>query len=150
MIGTFDVKRRVFVQNGDCYGSGLVTWTHRRERRRPTIVVFWLKFHWICSQVSNWQQASIGLENGLAPNRRQAILCTTNGLVWRFIYAALGLNELIVNLLSTIPWQLDCAVSWNIAVPVTDNDPFILHIQWQGCWFHRYARRQSISSHDII
>ena len=46
-------------------------------------------------QESNWQYASIGSGNGLAPNRRQAITWTTDSPVhWR-IYAALGGDELI-------------------------------------------------------
>ena len=30
----------------------------------------------ICSEMSNWQKPGIGLDNGLAPNRRQAITWT--------------------------------------------------------------------------
>ena len=42
------------------------------------------------SQESNWQQASIGSGNGLAPNMRQTIISTNAHPVrWR-IYAALG------------------------------------------------------------
>ena len=48
----------------------------------------------ICSQESNWQKASIGSGNGLAPNRRQAITWTNADPVhWR-TYAALGGDEL--------------------------------------------------------
>ena len=43
----------------------------------------------ICSQESNWQYASIGSGNGLAPNTREAISQTNAYPVhWR-IYAAL-------------------------------------------------------------
>ena len=46
------------------------------------------------SHASNWQYASIGSGNGLAPNRRQAIIWTIDGPDhWR-IYAALGGDEL--------------------------------------------------------
>ena len=39
---------------------------------------------------SNWQYPSIGLDNGLAPNRWQAIIWTNVDLIhWR-VYAALG------------------------------------------------------------
>ena len=42
----------------------------------------------------NWQNPSIGLDNGLAPNRRQAIIWTNaDPIHWR-IYAALGGDEL--------------------------------------------------------
>ena len=37
----------------------------------------------------------IGSDNGLASNRRQAIIWTNNGLVYWRIYASLGLNELV-------------------------------------------------------
>ena len=40
---------------------------------------FRLKFHWILFQGSNWQYISIGLDNGLALNRRQAIIWTNDG-----------------------------------------------------------------------
>ena len=44
--------------------------------------------------VSNWQWPNIGLDIGLAPNRRQAITWTnTDPIHWR-IYAALGGDEL--------------------------------------------------------
>ena len=43
-----------------------------------------------------WQWASIGLDNGLAPNRRQAIIWTNvDPIHWR-MYAALGRDELNV------------------------------------------------------
>ena len=48
----------------------------------------------VCSQGSNWQSSSIGLDNGLAPNRRQAIIWTNaDPINWR-IYATLGGDEL--------------------------------------------------------
>ena len=43
----------------------------------------------------NWQYPSIGLDNGLAPNRWQAIIwANADPIHWR-IYAALGGDELI-------------------------------------------------------
>ena len=55
--------------------------------------VFWLKFD-VCPQGSNWQSSSIGLDNGFAPNRRQAIIWTNaDPINWR-IYATLGGDEL--------------------------------------------------------
>ena len=38
-----------------------------------------LNFIKVCSSGSNQQQASIGLDNGLAPTRRQAIIWTNGG-----------------------------------------------------------------------
>ena len=40
------------------------------------------------------QYSSIGWDNGLAPNRRQAIISTNDDPVQRRIYASLGVNEL--------------------------------------------------------
>ena len=51
-------------------------------------------FTWICSLVSNWQYGSIGSDNGLAPNRQQAIIWTNDCLGYWCIYASLSLNEL--------------------------------------------------------
>ena len=48
----------------------------------------------ICSQGSNWQHASIGLDSGLAPNSRQAIIWTNADPIHWHIYAALGGDEL--------------------------------------------------------
>ena len=53
------------------------------------------KFTKVCSYRSNWQYSSIGSDNGLVPNRWQAIFWTNGGLVYWCIYASLGLNELI-------------------------------------------------------
>ena len=45
--------------------------------------------------MSNYQQPSFGLDNGLAPNRRQAIIWTNADLFhWR-IYVAQGGEELL-------------------------------------------------------
>ena len=57
---------------------------------------FNFKWHFIelCYLGSNWQYVIIGLDNGLAPNRRQAIIWTNDGLVNWCIYVSLGLNEL--------------------------------------------------------
>ena len=64
---------------------------HFRERKV-------LYFDWnvteVCSYGSNWQYSSIGLDNDLVPNRRQAIIWTNaDPIQWR-IYAALGRDEL--------------------------------------------------------
>ena len=51
----------------------------------------WIFCEWkVYSYESNWQWSSIGLDNGLAPNRRQAIIRTNaDPIHWR-IYVALG------------------------------------------------------------
>ena len=48
----------------------------------------------IYSPGSNWQYGSISSDNGLAPNRRQAIIWTNDGIGYWCIYASLSLNEL--------------------------------------------------------
>ena len=48
----------------------------------------------IYSQGCNWQYSSIGSDNGLAPNRRQAIIWNSDVLVCRRIYVLVGLSEL--------------------------------------------------------
>ena len=54
---------------------------------------FW-DFIEICSWWCNQQYTSIGLDNGLAPNWRQAIMWTYDGIDhWR-MYTSLGFNEL--------------------------------------------------------
>ena len=59
---------------------------------------FRLKFHWSVFPNSNWQSPSIASDNGLAPNRRQAIIWANAVLCCRRIYASLGLNELKRNM----------------------------------------------------
>ena len=44
----------------------------------------------ICSSGCNWQYGSIGSDNGLAPNRRQAIIWINDGLGYWCIYASFG------------------------------------------------------------
>ena len=65
---------------------------HFRERN---VLYFDWNFTEVCSLVSNW--LSIGLGNGLVPNRWQAIIWTTaDPIHWR-IYAGLGGDELITS-----------------------------------------------------
>ena len=46
------------------------------------------------SLASNWQYSGVGLDNDLAPNRRQAIIWTNGGMFYWRIHASLGINEL--------------------------------------------------------
>ena len=82
-VGTFiyngchfadNIFKRIFLNQNYC----ITTW-------------IWLKF---VPKFPNKQYASSDSDNGLAPNRRQAIVCTNDGLVYWRIYATLGLNEL--------------------------------------------------------
>ena len=58
--------------------------------------VFWLKFHWSLYEWSNWQWPNIGLNNALAPNRRQAIIWTNADPIHWLMYAAVGGDEVKV------------------------------------------------------
>ena len=48
----------------------------------------------LCSLESNWQSGSIGSDNGLVPNGRQAIIWSNEGMFYWRIYTSLDLNEL--------------------------------------------------------
>ena len=69
----------------------MATISQTRNLKRNFLECF--NFHWyfteIYSQGSNWQYISIGWDNGLAPNRRQAIIWTNGGM-----YASLGISKL--------------------------------------------------------
>ena len=59
------------------------------------ICKFWLKFCWSLFPRVQLTIFSTGSDNGLEPNRRQAIIWTNIDLIHRRIYAALGGDELI-------------------------------------------------------
>ena len=59
------------------------------------LLIFKWNFIETCSLRSNWQQTIIGWDNRLSWNRRQAIISTNDGIVYRRIYLLLSLNELI-------------------------------------------------------
>ena len=70
----------------------------RRQFQKHFLEWRYFNFKWnfieICSLGSSWQYVSIGLDNGLAPCRRQAIIWTSADPYHRRIYAALGGDEL--------------------------------------------------------
>ena len=71
--------------------------------------VFWLKLYWSLFLRVQLTKSSIGSNNGLASNRRQAIIWTNADPVhWR-IYAALGGDELMHGL--SIP-VLGLVITW--------------------------------------
>ena len=91
--------------------------THYHEWK---VLYFDLNFTGVCSQVSNWQYLSIGLDKGLAPNKRQAIIWTNaDPIRWR-IYAAQGgdalrrldtlidtrFREILVDRLNDLIWTI--------------------------------------------
>ena len=64
--------------------------------RECKVLHFDSKLTEFCSQGPNWQQPSIGLDNGLAPNRRQAIIWANADPIYWHIYAALGGDDPIL------------------------------------------------------
>ena len=143
----------------------LITWIQRGGPKIHTIFRWHFELHFILwkllcfdenfneiyLQRSDCQYPSIGSENGLAPNRWQAITWTNDGLVYWHIYASLGLNEsnkkkLIINklLISFGMYLTICGTTGmlhqNYNIPETmhrkNDDKFILNgsmwymIQW--------------------
>ena len=69
----------------------------------------------VCSQGSHWQYSSIGSDNGLAPNKRKAIMWTKDVLGCRRIYSSFGLDELTSQMPLAgivITTNLDLANAW--------------------------------------
>ena len=64
---------------------------HFREWK---VLYFDTNFTEVCSLGFNWQKNSVGLDNGLAPNRRQAIIWTNADPIHGLTFAALGGDEL--------------------------------------------------------
>ena len=62
--------------------------------------------YWICSPWFNSQWSSIDSDNGLAPNRRQAIIWNNDGLGHWCIYASLGLGGAVQ--IHRCTWPDDC------------------------------------------
>ena len=82
---------------------------HFREWK---VLYFDQNFIEVCSRGSNWQYSSIGLDNGLAPNRQQAIILTNADPIHWHIYVALGGDELMI-----LNWLILCLTSsWIIWV----------------------------------
>ena len=66
-----------------------------------TFLILEYNFTEMCSLGSNWQYGSVDSDNGLAPNRRQAIIWSNVGKRDWHIDASPGLNELRTNLKQT-------------------------------------------------
>ena len=73
----------------------------------------------ICFLGCNWQYDSIGSDNGLVPNRRQAIIWSNVGMFYWPIYASLGLNELnnMVSMRETMTWVTISLIGKDFAQP---------------------------------
>ena len=89
--------------------SNSFTWMKMHE--------FQIRFYWRLSQGSNWQNSSIGWDNGLAPNRRQAIIWTSDGRGYWRIYASLGLNELTHDWFYRYETLQKCGIQGSFTIP---------------------------------
>ena len=97
----------------------------------------------ICSLKLRLQHV-INSDNGLAPNRKQAIIWTSDGLVYRCIYASLGLNvvqcrnddvDVFIHILYA------CFFKYCVLFVHSRRDVFIvfiLCIHWPATMFHVY------------
>ena len=85
-------------QNG-CYFADDI---HSNAFSEMIIFVIWLKFHGDLFQRGQLTWLSIGSDNGLVPNRWQAIILTKDGIVPWCIYASLMILHIV--------WQ--CQIQW--------------------------------------
>ena len=93
----------------------LTKWLQFRSRHIQYMVMhekflfcFKLNLIEVCSKGSNWQLFWMGSDNGLVPNRRQAIIWTNADSVhWR-IYTALGACVKCHDVIILRQWQWSC------------------------------------------
>ena len=108
----------------------------------------------VCSQESYWQQHSTGSDNGLAPNKQQAIIQTNADLIHWCIYAALGGDEII----DTVSYHYN-AVQYNMILHTLlqllsqntnqsvnlQKTPHISHNGWaMGCLCEDYKKMTAL------
>ena len=115
--------------------------------------VLYFDFVEVCSYVFNWQLTSIGSDNGLAPNRGQAIIwINANPVHWQ-IYAALGADEWkdcsknIPPISNIFIWQLyKCSTLMRIMQPAVEKYWCFKLIKHNSvCIWHIY-----ISVHNVL
>ena len=119
-IGIFNILRPR--QNGHHIAEDIF----KRISLNETFFNFIWNFTEICSFASNWQYGCIIWDNDLAPNRRQAIVSTNDGLGYWRIYASLGLDEITLLVpkqkcsgkMGTQPWHLMFFNEENFQIPV--------------------------------
>ena len=70
------------------------------------IFVFWLKFHWSLFLRVQLTIAQHGLDNGLAPNRRQAVIWNNADPIHWCIFVALGEDELRFSWFSSCDFRI--------------------------------------------
>ena len=106
--------------------------------------IFFNEILWILGKISsryvpcgsNWQYSSIASDNGVAPNRRQAIIWSNSGMFCWCIYASLGLNE------SICPIVDEMNKSWHMQN--TSNDSVMLYNSPSRCC--RFYNHRAIMS----
>ena len=77
---------------------------------------FGLKSRWFFSQCSSLQYSCISSDNGLAPTRRRAIICTNADPIHRRIYAEPGGDELNPDMLHHIHETQNWFVFFHISI----------------------------------
>ena len=142
-----------------CFSSNRINWTKWPTSRRRhfkcilvnenlcILIKISVKFFF---QDSDWQQSSIGLDNGLAPNRRQAInWIDSDPIHWR-IFAALGGNELMIYTQSHI-YLMTKVASLHTALNKLSTIIYLIDTEYpvigrRDClsmtWSHLYPNRQ--------
>ena len=75
-----------------------------------------------------WYQTSIGSDNGLAPNRWQAIIWTNDGLVYCCLHALLDLSELTNGDEHRMAGRH--SIGWDVWLPVSQNRTVFLFHHW--------------------
>ena len=76
----------------------------------------------------------IGLDKGLAPNRRHVFIQTNDNLVRRRMHTALGEDELVsVETWRKIQWLF--VYTLYMGMQAADDHPCILSNDNGGCWF---------------
>ena len=53
-----------------------------------------IQIHFLCSKWPHWQLTSLGWDNHVAPKKPQAIIWTSDGLIYWRIYASFGLIDM--------------------------------------------------------
>ena len=100
----------------------------------------------VCSHVSNYQKSVINSDDGLAPNKQQAIIWTNDSrLVYWHIYVSVELSELILYMYgqhwnnSNVPCDhimwLQCNCYWTIAGSTRPPQIINAYIFEQVTWF---------------
>ena len=110
--------------------------------KKSRLLNFKENFLEICSLESNQYYGSIGSDNGLVPNRWQAIIWTNDGIVYWHIYTSLCPNELMQERLNTIANALELRLSctnpsiyWTFPVKLCSGECHKTSLMIDQHWF---------------